>query len=118
MAAAYDPEVAVIRQARTGIGHDGRVTARNGEHGYGWVTKVLHWLTFGLVVAQFVVGYLMDDDGGGHGRGRGRVGAATAPGMVADAGAVVRTRCSTCCRSTSGSASRSWSSRSCGCSGG
>ena len=40
----------------------GRVTARNGEHGYGWVTKVLHWLTLGLVVAQFVVGYLMDDD--------------------------------------------------------
>ena len=39
-----------------GIGHDGRVAARNGEHGYGWVTKVLHWLTLALVAAQFVVG--------------------------------------------------------------
>ncbi|MET0838546.1 MAG: cytochrome b/b6 domain-containing protein [Marmoricola sp.] len=47
--------------------------ARNGEHGYGWVTKTLHWLTAGVVLAQFVVGYLMDDEGGqGRGRGRGR----------------------------------------------
>jgi cytochrome b561 len=46
---------------------------RNGEHGYGFVTKTLHWLTVGLVLAQFVVGYLMDDDGG-RGRGRGRGG--------------------------------------------
>ena len=45
--------------------------ARNGEHGYGWVTRTLHWSTVGLVIAQFVVGYLMDDEGG-HGRGRGR----------------------------------------------
>jgi cytochrome b561 len=52
-------------------GHAGRVKARNGEHGYGFVTRTLHWLTVGLVLAQFVVGYLMDDDGG-HGRGRGR----------------------------------------------
>jgi cytochrome b561 len=62
----------VLLQARQRIGHDRVVTARNGEHGYGWVTKTLHWLTFGLLVAQFVVGYLMDDNGGGHGRGRGR----------------------------------------------
>ena len=33
---------------------------RNGEHGYGLVTKVLHWLTFLVVVAQFLVGYTMD----------------------------------------------------------
>ncbi|MCW2762762.1 MAG: hypothetical protein JWR85_2963 [Marmoricola sp.] len=46
---------------------------RNGEHGYGFVTKSLHWLTVGLVLAQFVVGYLMEDDGG-RGRGRGRGG--------------------------------------------
>lgn len=45
---------------------------RNGPHGYGVVTKLLHWATVALVVAQFTVGYLMDDDGGGHGRGRGR----------------------------------------------
>ena len=45
--------------------------ARNGEHGYGWVTRTLHWSTVALVIAQFVVGYLMDDEGG-HGRGRGR----------------------------------------------
>jgi len=50
------------------------VNARNGEHGYGFVTKWLHWVTVGLLVTQFVVGYLMDDDGGGRGRGRGRGG--------------------------------------------
>jgi cytochrome b561 len=65
---------------------------RNGEHGYGSVTKTLHWLTVLAVASQFVVGYTMDvddsgrgrgrgrggdeggDDGGGHGRGRGRGG--------------------------------------------
>jgi cytochrome b561 len=49
------------------------VDARNGEHGYGWVSKTLHWLTVVLVLAQFVVGYVMrgEDSGGGHGRGRG-----------------------------------------------
>lgn len=35
---------------------------RNGEHGYGLVTKSLHWLTFLVVVAQFVVGYTMETD--------------------------------------------------------
>jgi len=35
------------------------VTARNGEHGYGYVTIVLHWLTVAVVLAQFVVGYTM-----------------------------------------------------------
>jgi cytochrome b561 len=33
---------------------------RNGEHGYGLVTKVLHWLTVGLLLAQVVVGLTMD----------------------------------------------------------
>ena len=33
--------------------------ARNGEHGYGYVTIALHWLTVLLVVAQFTVGYVM-----------------------------------------------------------
>jgi cytochrome b561 len=32
---------------------------RNGDHGYGGVTKGLHWLTFALILAQFVVGYSM-----------------------------------------------------------
>lgn len=35
---------------------------RNGEHGYGAVTKTLHWLTFLVVVAQFVVGFTMAFD--------------------------------------------------------
>lgn len=48
------------------------VRLRNGQHGYGLVTKSLHWLTVALVLAQFVVGYLMDDDSSGRGRGRGR----------------------------------------------
>ena len=56
------------------------MTARNGEHGYGWVTKVLHWTTLALIVAQFVVGYLMADDDGGHGRGRGRGGDSSGSG--------------------------------------
>lgn len=35
---------------------------RNGPHGYGVVTKVLHWATVVAVAAQFVVGYLLDLD--------------------------------------------------------
>lgn len=35
---------------------------RNGEHGYGLVTKALHWVTFAAITGQFVVGYTMDDD--------------------------------------------------------
>jgi len=45
---------------------------RNGPQGYGFVTKVLHWATVLAVLAQFVVGYSMEGDDGGHGRGRGR----------------------------------------------
>jgi cytochrome b561 len=41
---------------------------RNGEHGYGGVTKALHWLTFSAILGQFLVGYSMDfDDHGGGG---------------------------------------------------
>ena len=43
---------------------------KNGPHGYGAVTKGLHWLTVVLFGAQFAIGYLLDDEGG-HGRGRG-----------------------------------------------
>jgi cytochrome b561 len=38
------------------------VHLRNGEHGYGVVTKALHWLTVLAILAQFVVGYAMDFD--------------------------------------------------------
>ena len=47
---------------------------RNGEHGYGSVTKWFHWLTVVALVAQFTVGYVMDPGDGGRGRGRGRGG--------------------------------------------
>ena len=58
-------------------GHDAPVPPtfqlRNGQHGYGALTKALHWLTVVLITAQFVVGWTMEDDsGGGRGRGRGR----------------------------------------------
>lgn len=35
---------------------------RNGNHGYGVVTKSLHWLTVAAVLGQFLVGYRMDFD--------------------------------------------------------
>jgi cytochrome b561 len=35
---------------------------RNGEHGYGIVTKVLHWSTVALLGAQLAVGYVMETD--------------------------------------------------------
>ena len=38
---------------------------RNGPHGYGLVTKLLHWLTFAALATQFVVGYVMATDDGG-----------------------------------------------------
>jgi cytochrome b561 len=35
---------------------------RNGAHGYGGVTKVLHWLTVATIAGQFAVGWTMDVD--------------------------------------------------------
>lgn len=35
---------------------------RNGGHGYGTVTKLLHWLTVAAIAAQFGVGWAMDLD--------------------------------------------------------
>lgn len=35
---------------------------RNGPHGYGSVTKLLHWATVAVLAAQFAVGYAMSDD--------------------------------------------------------
>jgi cytochrome b561 len=40
------------------------VHLRNGDHGYGGVTKVLHWLTVAALAAQFLVGWSMDFDEG------------------------------------------------------
>jgi cytochrome b561 len=40
------------------------VRLRNGEHGYGAVTKALHWLTVAALVGQFAVGWAMDLDEG------------------------------------------------------
>ncbi len=37
---------------------------RNGDHGYGVVTKFLHWMTVAAIVGQFLVGYGMDLDEG------------------------------------------------------
>lgn len=45
---------------------------RNGEHGYGIVTKSLHWLTAAAIATQFAIGYALDPGGHGRGRGRGR----------------------------------------------
>jgi cytochrome b561 len=53
---------------------NGDVRWRNGEHGYGLITKSLHWLVVVLITTQFVIGYLLDIDGRGRGRGRGRSG--------------------------------------------
>lgn len=35
---------------------------RNGAHGYGVVTKALHWLTVLAIVGQFVIGWTMNAD--------------------------------------------------------
>ena len=35
---------------------------RNGDHGYGGVSKLLHWLTVGLILGQFLVGYSMSTE--------------------------------------------------------
>ena len=37
---------------------------RNGPHGYGLVTRLLHWLTVALLLGQFTVGWAMDLDEG------------------------------------------------------
>jgi cytochrome b561 len=40
------------------------VRYRNGEHGYGVVTKVLHWGTVAALLGQFLIGWTMDLDEG------------------------------------------------------
>jgi cytochrome b561 len=39
------------------------IRLRNGEHGYGVVTKALHWFTVAAIVAQFAVGWTKGADG-------------------------------------------------------
>lgn len=63
------------------LGHTGRISEVDSSAegarpapGYTRTTKVLHWLTFGLLAAQFAVGYLLDIGDRGRGRGRGRSG--------------------------------------------
>ncbi len=55
----------------------------NGPHGYGGVTRFLHWLTVGLLLIQLVLGYTMEavaealfeeDSSGGSGGDRVRAG--------------------------------------------
>lgn len=46
------------------------MSLRNGQHGYGSVTKLLHWLTVAAISAQYAVGYSIRgelDEHGGHG---------------------------------------------------
>lgn len=50
------------------VGYSCAMRLQNGEHGYGVVTKTLHWATFLVVVAQFVVGFTMDADHAGRER--------------------------------------------------
>lgn len=52
---------------------------RNGVHGYGLVTKSLHWSMVLAILTQFVVGFSMDAGDRGRGRGRGR-GSGDGPG--------------------------------------
>ena len=45
---------------------------RSGGHGYGDLTKLLHWATVLVLLVQLAVGYLLAVDDGGERRGRGR----------------------------------------------
>src|SRR3954469_24254955 len=48
---------------------------RNGEHGYGVVTKLLHWLTGAAIVGQFSVGWTMEADDEAFDREKDRIDA-------------------------------------------
>ena len=48
---------------------------RNGEHGYGVVTKFLHWLTVAAIVSQFLVGWTMEADDDAFDREKDRIDA-------------------------------------------
>lgn len=48
---------------------------RSGEHGYGVVTKFLHWLTVVAIVGQFLVGWTMEADDDAFDREKDRIDA-------------------------------------------
>jgi cytochrome b561 len=48
---------------------------RNGEHGYGLVTKLLHWLTVLAIAGQFLVGLTMETDDDAFDREKDRIDA-------------------------------------------
>jgi cytochrome b561 len=48
---------------------------RNGEHGYGVVTKILHWLTVLALLGQFLVGLTMEHDDEAFDREKDRIDA-------------------------------------------
>jgi cytochrome b561 len=48
---------------------------RNGEHGYGLVTKCLHWLTVFAIIGQFLVGLTMEADDEAFDREKDRIDA-------------------------------------------
>jgi cytochrome b561 len=48
--------------SRSGLGSLADVPLRNGEHGYGVATKLLHWLTVAALATQFAVGLTMEAD--------------------------------------------------------
>lgn len=48
---------------------------RNGEHGYGAVTKLLHWATVLAIIGQFLVGWTMEADDEAFDREKDRIDA-------------------------------------------
>ena len=54
------------------VADEHRRRLRNDEHGYGLVTKTLHWAMVLAIVTQFTIGFAMTPNGGGRGRGHGR----------------------------------------------
>jgi len=53
----------------------GHMPLRNGEHGYGAVTKFLHWLTVLAIIGQFLVGWTMEGDDEAFDREKDRIDA-------------------------------------------
>ncbi len=51
------------------------MSLRNGEHGYGVITKALHWLTVLAIVGQFLVGWTMEADDESFDREKDRIDA-------------------------------------------
>lgn len=49
-------------ERRPETGYEACMRLRNDEHGYGAVTKTLHWLTVAAIAGQFAVGWTMEAD--------------------------------------------------------